>query len=79
MSNKSSAPSPVSDALRTAGFIPLPRLWVKPEDIPKIHEIAHVHANKVNSIRNRVQQVDSKSAAQTDAAWDEHDKVKGLS
>lgn len=68
--------SPVSDALRTAGFIPLPRLWVKPEDISKIHDIAHVHANKVNGIRNKVQQVDSKSAAQTDAAWDEHDKVR---
>ena len=46
--------NPVADALRKAGFIPLPRLWVQPVDMPRIHEIAHRYKDAVNSIRNGV-------------------------
>jgi len=38
-------------ALRDAGFIPLPRLWVRPSDMEAIHAIAFRHASEVNRIR----------------------------
>ena len=46
--------SPVADALREAGFVPLPRLWVKPEDIQQIKTIAFQYAEEVNRIRYEV-------------------------
>jgi hypothetical protein len=68
----------VADSLRREGFIPLPRLWVKPEDIPKIHKIAHVHADRVNTIRNNVTSTVSENdpVKSKEAAWDEHERVK---
>jgi hypothetical protein len=44
-------PNSVSVSLREAGFVPLPRLWVKSEDMPKIHKIAHAYKDIVNQIR----------------------------
>jgi hypothetical protein len=41
----------VATLLRKAGYIPLPRLWVRPEDMPAIHQIAHRHQTAVNDIR----------------------------
>jgi hypothetical protein len=68
----------VADSLRREGFIPLPRLWVKPEDIPKIHKIAHVHADRVNTIRNNITSITPGSDNNKDkeAAWVEHERVK---
>jgi hypothetical protein len=68
----------VADSLRREGFIPLPRLWVKPEDIPKIHKIAHVHADRVNTIRNNVTSITPNPDPDKDkeAAWVEHERVK---
>jgi hypothetical protein len=48
--------SPVADAMRKAGFVPLPRLWVRPEDIPSIHAIAHPYQDAVTEIRMRVKE-----------------------
>lgn len=45
---------PVASALREAGFIPLPRLWVKAEDIPRIHEIADQYGPEIHEIRSKV-------------------------
>ncbi len=45
---------PVALALREAGFIPLPRLWVKAEDIPRIHEIADQYGPEIHEIRAEV-------------------------
>lgn len=42
---------PVATALRNAGYIPLPRLWVRPDDIPVIHNIANQYSDDVNEIR----------------------------
>jgi hypothetical protein len=44
-------PNSVSVSLREAGFVPLPRLWVKSEDMTKIHKIAHAYKDIVNQIR----------------------------
>lgn len=45
---------PVSVALRAEGFIPLPRLWVKPEDMAEIAKMAQRHKDRVNDIRSEV-------------------------
>ena len=46
--------SPIAEALRKAGYLPLPRLWVRAEDMEKIHAIAHKAKDVVNSIRGEV-------------------------
>lgn len=43
--------SPVALALRSEDFVPLPRLWVKRSDMPKIMDIAGRHKDEVNRIR----------------------------
>ena len=60
-SNSSRTHSPansVASILREAGYVPLPRLWVKSEDMSEIHAIAHRYQNEVNQLRNRVQSED---------------------
>lgn len=47
-------PSRVGKALREAGFVPLPRLWVRPEELTLIRRIAFQNADAVNEIRARV-------------------------
>ena len=42
---------PVAATLRARGFIPLPRLWVKREDMPRIHEIAEQYKDEVTAVR----------------------------
>jgi len=44
-------PSGVHEALRKAGFVPIPRWWVKRDELDVIHRIAHNHADRVNEIR----------------------------
>jgi hypothetical protein len=42
--------------LRQAGFVPLPRLWVKAEDMPHIRNIAHRYSDEVNRLRHSMNQ-----------------------
>lgn len=53
MSHGSELKSPGAMALRAAGFIPLPRLWVRAEDMDMIVWMATRHADEVNDIRRR--------------------------
>ena len=47
-------PTPNSaQALRAAGFMPLPRLWVKNEDMPKIYSIINSVGLEVRDIRQK--------------------------
>jgi hypothetical protein len=43
--------SPSAQALRAAGYVPLPRLWVRQEELDQIRGIAGRHADQVNAIR----------------------------
>ena len=74
---------PVSKALRAAGFIPLPRLWVKATDMPKIHKIAHAYQEEVNSIRNQVYTDQTPQVPDPrddrDAAWDAFERYRNQS
>jgi len=40
-----------AQALRAAGYVPLPRWWVLPEEMEVIHRMAHNHEDEVNRIR----------------------------
>lgn len=53
MSHGSELKSPGAMALREAGFVPLPRLWVRAEDMDMIVWMASRHADEVNAIRRR--------------------------
>jgi hypothetical protein len=44
-------PSPQESIFRKRGFIPLPRLWIKPADMPKIKKITNKYRDEINSIR----------------------------
>jgi hypothetical protein len=77
--------SPVANALRKAGYVPLPRLWIKAEDMPKIHKIAHQHLPGVRDIRKAFN--DDQSAykdqpapdpiSDREAAWAAYEKMRG--
>lgn len=77
--------SPVAKALRKAGFIPLPRLWVKPTDMSKIHEIAEKHREVVNTIRGQIkddvsvhqdQALTADPVDDKEAAWAAYEKMR---
>lgn len=41
-------------ALRAAGYVPLPRLWVRPEELTLIRRIAMQNEAAINEIREQV-------------------------
>ena len=71
---------PVARALRKAGFVPLPRLWVRGKDIPRIHKIAYAYQEEVNQIRREVaearNQTEPDPVADKDAAWEAYEKFR---
>lgn len=54
MPNKKEANSPLAAALRNAGFVPLPRLWVKAKDLDIIKAYAKKYEKEVNDIRSSI-------------------------
>ena len=80
--------TPVSQALREAGFVPLPRLWVKSEDMPRIHEIAYRHQDMIKRVRNDFGQHTYSEESEApvkkpspiddrEAAWDAYERARG--
>jgi hypothetical protein len=57
---------PVATILRSRGFVPLPRLWVRSEDMPTVHEIAGQYREEVNFVRAQVGQKAAAVASKTD-------------
>lgn len=51
MSGGSELKSESAIALREAGFVPLPRLWVKKEDLDLIYFMAQKYSDEVSEIR----------------------------
>jgi len=43
-----------AEALREAGYVPIPRWWVTPDELDVIARMAHNHDQHVNEIRSRV-------------------------
>lgn len=71
--------------LRAAGYIPLPRLWVKPEDLEEILKIASRHKEDVNDIRGAARRaafgdpdhLEEDAKTDKDAAWELFEKRRG--
>ena len=57
MSNGSELKSPAAKALREAGFVPLPRLWVTPDQLVVIKRMAEGNSDVVNEIRRKAREV----------------------
>jgi hypothetical protein len=74
MSNGSELKSRGAQALRAAGFVPLPRWWVKREDLDLIEYMARQHESEVNSIRALSKDVPRELpvAQQIELAWSKH-------
>jgi len=53
MSNGNELKSPGAKALREAGFVPLPRLWVTPDQLSRIKSMAEENSDVVNEIRRK--------------------------
>ena len=74
---------PVGQALRRAGFVPLPRLWVKQEDMPDIRNKALSYQDAVNEIRGQARrellvEVPARDPRHDmDAAWAAFERDRG--
>jgi hypothetical protein len=53
MSKGSEIKSPAAMELRELGYVPLPRWWVKREDMDYIAKLAQIHAPEVAAIRKK--------------------------
>lgn len=56
MSNGSELKSPAAQELRRKGYVPLPRWWVKREDLEYIERLANIHAPEIKRIREKHRQ-----------------------
>lgn len=72
MSGGSELKSAGAKALRAAGFVPLPRLWVKRRDLEQIRIFAHQYQDEVNAIRSAAN-AEAEKERQKDAAWETKD------
>ena len=44
----------IAQALRKAGYLPLPRWWVRPDELDVIRRMAHNHQDHVTDIKKAV-------------------------
>jgi hypothetical protein len=71
LSNGSELKGRSAEALRNAGFLPLPRLWVRAEDLDLITYMASQYANEVNKIRR---EATGGKQAEIEIAWSRYRK-----
>lgn len=72
MSNGNELKSAGAMALRAAGFLPLPRLWVTKQDMELIQYMAKKHEAEVNRIRAEARNQEPRELTreeQIDRAW----------
>lgn len=71
MSNGSELKSRAAQALRAAGYMPLPRLWVTAEQMELVRYMARQNEAEVNRIRGQANGVgpEARKAAEIEAAW----------
>lgn len=63
----------INDALRNAGYVCLPDLWVHKSDMDLIHRIAAQHTEAVQKIRTDTREA-YKAQDLKERAWREHEK-----
>lgn len=69
MTNGSELKSKGAQALRDAGFRPLPRWWVKAEDLDLVEYMARQYAEEVNRIRAQANAAPLTREQQIELAW----------
>lgn len=72
MSGGSELKSRGARALREAGFRPLPRWWVKAEDLDLISYMVGQYADEVNRIRTEANNAPLSREEQIELAWKRH-------
>jgi hypothetical protein len=72
MSGGSELKSKGARALREAGFRPLPRWWVKAEDLDLISYMVGQYADEVNRIRTEANNAPLSREEQIELAWKRH-------
>jgi len=68
LSGGSELKSPAAKALRAAGYLPLPRLWVTRDQMDAIAAMAKQNADAVNAIRAEASEQGRKQR-EIEAAW----------
>jgi hypothetical protein len=66
MGNGSELKSAGAKALRAAGFVPLPRLWVKRRDLEQIKIFAKQYEAEVNAIRAEANSKENRNGTSND-------------
>lgn len=69
MKRKKGKPNASAGALRAAGFVPIPRWWVRQEELDLIAYMARQHDKQVNRIRVEATRT---RKTEIDAAWRQH-------
>lgn len=69
MSNGSELKSKGAQALRAAGFVPLPRWWVRAEDLDLIAYMAQQCADEVNRVRRAANSAALTREEEIELAW----------
>lgn len=69
MSNGSELKSKGAQALRAAGFVPLPRWWVRAEDLDLIAYMAQQCADEVNRVRSAANSAALTREEEIELAW----------
>lgn len=69
MSNGSELKSPAAQALRAAGYKPLPRWWVTQDQLDLIAYMIRHNAEEVNRIRNQANRKTLTREQEIDQAW----------
>lgn len=72
MSNGSELKSRGALALRAAGYLPLPRLWVTQEQMALVQYMARQNLEDVRRIRASVSEAEPDVEMEKDAAWRQH-------
>jgi hypothetical protein len=69
VSNGSELKSPAAQALRAAGYKPLPRWWVTQDQLDLIAYMIRHNAEEVNRIRNQANRKTLTREQEIDQAW----------
>lgn len=51
----------VADMLRASGYVPLPRMWVRKDQMPAIMAMCEENVNHVNAVRRYCRELEEKA------------------
>lgn len=66
--------SPAAQALRKAGYVPLPRWWVTQDQLDVIRRMAEGNSDVVNAIRTKANRRAGKLKEEWEEEWEENQR-----